>query len=86
MKCVMRVAKLESRLSSAVSTDLLCPERSVAFDRLDHSDRIVISELARRYHFGEYVGGSPEIKECLVRWGDLTAELASQTHGAQGWL
>ena len=82
----MRAAKLESRLSSAVSTDLLCPARSVAFDRLDHSDRMVISELACRYHFGEYVGGSPEIKECLARWGHLTAELGIKSCGAQVWL
>ena len=58
MRCLMRVAKLESRLSSAVSTDLLCPERSVAFDRLDHSDRIVISELARKYLLCDHVQDS----------------------------
>ena len=86
MRCQRRVEKLESRLSSAVSSDPLRFARSEAFDRLDHSDRTVISELARRYHFGEYVEDSLETQECLDRWGDLTAELASQTHRAQGWL
>ena len=57
-----------------------------AFDRLAHSDRKVISDLARKYHFGQYVEDSLEIRDCLARWGTLTAELGSQPQGAQGWL
>ena len=85
MRCVRRVEKLESRLSSAFSIDPLRAARSEAFDRLAHSDRKIISELARKYHFGEYVENTPEIRECLARWGDLTAALGNQPPGAQGW-
>ena len=86
MRCLRRVEKLESRLSSAVSSDPLSFARSEAFDRLDHSDRKTISELARSYHLGEDVEDSLEIRECLARWDDLIAAFGKQNCGARGWL
>ena len=58
MRCQRRVEKLESRLSSAVSSEPLRFARSEASDRLDHSDRKIISELARKYLLCDHVQDS----------------------------
>jgi len=87
MRCLRRVQRLEARLNTAVYRDPLEAARKEAFNCIAHSDRKVISELAREYHFGDTVEETPEIRQALGRWGDLTALLASQPQGAAcGWL
>jgi len=81
MKCIRRVNLLESLQCASLSAPLRAV-RNDAFDRLDHSDRKVISELAFQYQSGDEVGETSEVQRTLARWGDLIALLAGHPQEA----
>ena len=86
MRCLRRVQKLEAWTKTVVANDPLRVIRKQAFDRLAHSDRKVISELAYRYQLCEEVEETVEIRKTLARWGALVSVLASQPREPEEWL
>lgn len=85
MRCLRRVQRLELRQCAPLS-DPLRVIRNEAFDRLDYSDRKVISDLAFQYQNGNEVEERPEVQGSLARWGDLSSRRAGQPREASRLL